>query len=268
MKAIYFGLLISLATLLSACDMEKDITVVLPEHTPQLMVECYLEPGQPMRASVLESASYFDSPQGQLISDAKVFITYNGRRIQLNYNPIYVGNQNKFYTHRTREVMRGQPGDVYTLEVTDNKGRKVTGTTTILPKIPIETIEWRFNTKEEALLLATFNDDPTKNNYYRFMIHRDSLTSGSERDFATSDNFTDNNKITFGTGYSYAKGDKLIISLFNIEEQYYQFINSASDAKNANGNPFAQPASLKSTLEGGYGVFTNLAYDRRIIIIK
>lgn len=263
-----FSLIASLLPLLTACDLEKDITVALPEHTPQLMVECYLDPGKPLRASVLESNSYFGSPQTEPLSDVQVIIGYNGKKVELNYNPAFVSDQSKFYTHRSREIMQGNPGDVYTIEVTDSKGRKVTGTTTILPKVPLDTVAWRFNSKDEALLLASFQDDGDTRNFYRFMIHRGNLKVDSERDFTTNDNLTNGIQMTLGTGYSFEKGDTLIVSLFHIEEPYYNFINSASDAKNANGNPFAQPSSIKSTVQGGLGVFTNLAYDRKVIIIK
>ncbi len=263
-----FFLTALLLPLLSACDLEKDIVVALPEHTPQLMVECYLDPGKPLRASVLESSSYFGAPQTEPLSDVQVFISANGNRTELTYNPAFIAEQNKFYTHRSRELMQGKPGDVYEIEVTDSKGRRVTGKTTILPAVPLDTVEWRFNSKSEALLLASFQDDGNSSNFYRFMIHRGDLKTDSERDYTTSDNLTNGIQTTLGTGYNFEKGDTLIVSLFHVEEAYYNFINSASDAKNANGNPFAQPSSIKSTVQGGYGVFTNLAYDRKTVIIK
>jgi hypothetical protein len=41
-----------------------------------------------------------------------------------------------------------------------------------------------------------------------------------------------------------------------------------SSAANANGNPFAQPAKVKSTVQGGLGVFATLVYDRKKIVIN
>jgi hypothetical protein len=40
------------------------------------------------------------------------------------------------------------------------------------------------------------------------------------------------------------------------------------DARSANGNPFAQPVTIKSTVTGGFGVFTHLNYQTRELIIK
>jgi hypothetical protein len=261
---LYFFLL---APLLSSCDLQKDIEVDLPPLVPQLVVEAYLEPGKPYRVAVLETVSYFDDPQPPLVPSAEVFITHNGKRTRLNYKPNYTPRTNRFYTHSAPEIMDGKPGDVYTLEVTDNKGRKVTGSTTILAPIPIDTIEWKFNDKEEAYLLTSFQDDPDKHDFYRFMINRDSLEKGSVRDFVSNDELTNGKRVSFGTAYDFEKGDTLIVSLFHIEKPYYDYISSVTDAKNANGNPFAQPAKVKSSVQGGIGIFTNLAYDRKMVII-
>ncbi|WP_187263311.1 DUF4249 domain-containing protein [Pontibacter beigongshangensis] len=267
-QRLFFSYMLLLALLATACDLQKDIEVELPPYEPELVVEGYLEYGKPYRITVLESSSYFDKPEVPLVPDAKAYITFRGRRIELHYQPHADQVHNKYYTHRSDEVMRGRPGDVYTLEVSDDRGRKVTAVTTILPHVPIDTIEWRFNTREEALLLTSFQDDPDRANYYRYVVHRDSVERASAREIVTDDGLTNGQLVTLGGGYNYAKNDTLIISLYHIEEKYHDFLRSTSDAKSSNGNPFAQPSRIKSTVEGGIGVFTNLVYDRKMIIIK
>jgi hypothetical protein len=265
-QSLYF--LLPLLLLLTSCDLEKAIEVELPPHEPQLVIECYLVPGKPLRATVLESVSYFDEPQPPLVPDAEVFISYNGQTIRLNYSPIIDRETGKFYTHQSDELVTGKPGDIYSLEVKDGKGRRATGFTTLLPKVLIDSLEYRFNDKEEALLLTSYQDDPNSRNFYRYMTHDDSLYKGPERDFVTSDDLTNGKRVTLGSGYNYEKGDTLTVTLYHIEEQYYNFIRSTTDAKNANGNPFAQPSRVISTVQGGIGVFTNLAYDRQTIIVE
>jgi hypothetical protein len=248
--------------------MDKTVEIDLPAHKPQLVVEGYLEPGKPYRLAVQESAGYFDAPTPPLVPDAMVYITHNGRRVELDYKPRMDERTGFIYTHSSSEVMNGKPGDIYGLEVTDSKGRKVTAFTTILPVVPIDTIEWRFNEDDEALLLTSFQDDGSTSNYYRYITTRDSLNSGSSRDFASSDDLTNGKRVTFGSGYNYDPGDTLIITLYHIEKQYYDFLESAESAKDANGNPFAQPSQIKSSVQGGIGIFTNLAYDRKTVVIE
>jgi len=264
-------LLLPLATLLlHSCDLDKDIDVVLPAHESQLIVEGYLESGKPYRVAVHESAGYFDPPTAPLVPDAKVLITHNGRRIELEYKPKLDSKSGFIYTHSSSEIMAGEPGDVYTIEVTDDSGRKITGSTTILPVVPIDTVEWRFNEKEEreALLLTSFQDDVNTSNYYRYITNLDSLNNGSEQDIYTSDELTNGERVSFGSAYSFDPGDTVIIRLYNIEKQYYEFLASTSNAKDANGNPFAQPSRIMSSVQGGMGIFTNLAVHQRTVIIE
>lgn len=250
------------------CEMDKSVEVELPEHKSQLVVEGYLEPGKPYQIAVQESASYFDAPTPPLVPDAQVFIIYKGRRIELAYKPKVDFSTGFLYTHSSPEIMTGKPGDTYALEVTDGQGRKVTGFTTIMPPVPIDTIEWRYNDKEEALLLTSFQDDININNYYRYMTHRDSINHDSDREFVSADNLTNGKRVTFGSNYRYERGDNLIVTLFNLEKQHFDFLSSSDNAKDANGNPFAQPSRIRSSVQGGIGIFTNLAYDRKTVVIN
>ena len=254
--------------LLTACDLEKEIEVVLPEHTPQLVVECYLQQGKTYKVSVTESSSYFDAPQPPFVPDAQVFITHNGRRIKLGYKPSMSQTSKKYFTHTSTEVMNGKPGDIYGLEVTDSKGRKVTGFTTILPVVPIEEVEWKFNDKGKAYLLTSFQDDAGTSNYYRYVTHIDSLNTKPDRDFTLNDNLTNGKRTSLGSAYDYDRNSTIIVSLYHIEKKYYDYLNSVEDAKSANGNPFAQPSKIRSSVQGGIGIFTNLAFQRKTVVLK
>lgn len=264
-KYLYLLLLL----LVASCDMERDAEIELPYYEPQLVIECYLIPGKPFTATVLESSSYFDSPAVPLVPDAKVFITNPaGTRIELKYKPTLTEGENS-YTHFSALKMKGKPGDRYAIEVTDGKGRRVTGFTTVLPVVPIQEVSWKFNDKEKAYLLTTFQDNPSIKNYYRYMTHRNAVEGNSRnRDFAASDDLTNGEKTSYGSGYDYERSDTLIVSLYHIEKQYYDFLNSTEDAKNANGNPFSQPSRVVSSVEGGIGIFTNLVFDRKKVIIQ
>jgi hypothetical protein len=69
------------------------------------------------------------------------------------------------------------------------------------------------------------------------------------------------------TGYRFEKGKKIIVRFFHIEQQYYQYLRAISAADRSNGNPFAQPSTIRSPMEGnGYGIFTSLNY--RTIILQ
>lgn len=253
--------------LLCSCNLEKDIDVDLPNHTPQLVVECYLVPGEPYRATVLESSGYFDAPVPPLVPSAQVTILKNGRPLNLTYRPVLHEASGRYFTHSSRDIVSTKPGDVFELRVTDAAGRKLSGFTKVLPVVPIEAVEWKFNDKNKAYLLMSFQDDPNAVNYYRYMTHRDSLSSGSDRDFNLNDNLTNGKRISVGSAYDYEEGDTLIVSLFHLEPAYYEYLNSVDEAKDANGNPFAQPSLIRSSVQGGIGIFTNISLDRKRVIL-
>lgn len=254
---------------LSSCgSLEKEIAVPQPPYDQQLVVECYLETGKPYRMALTESVRYLADPQVPIVSNATVKISHDGQTEELLYKPLIDSVNRKGYNYTLDKEVSNGPDTEYTLEVTDPKGRKVTGSTRFPSFVPLKEIAWSFNDKDKAYLTVRFDDPPDVKDYYRFVITRDSLTGDVETNFTLEDRFATNNEITLGTGYEYEDGDTLIVSLFHIDKAYFDFLESANDAAGANGNPFAQPSLVKSTVQGGIGVFTALVYDRKQIIVK
>ena len=57
----YIGVLILFLASFTACNLEKEVEIVLPAYERQYVVECYLEPGKPFNLLLTKSSSYFDS---------------------------------------------------------------------------------------------------------------------------------------------------------------------------------------------------------------
>src|SRR5688572_10897703 len=112
--------LLTLGGLLWSCDLEQEIEVPLPTLPPQMVVECYLEDGQPFRLALSESSGYFDEPQAVIVSGATVTITKNNEAPITLRDTILLDTVNqKVYTHYNRRRVRTVPGDVFTLLITD-----------------------------------------------------------------------------------------------------------------------------------------------------
>lgn len=261
-------LLLGLTGLPYGCNMEKDFEVDLPVMAPQLVAECYLEAGQPYRLTLTESTNYLAAPELPLVKNAAVIIFYKGKPDTLRYAPFYDKFSRKYYTHVSSTIMAGKPGDTYSLQITDQQGRKLTGTTTVLPVVPLDTVEYTYNDRKKAYLVAKYTDNGAAKNYYFFSVQRDSINNRAEIDYAADDNISNGLPSAFGTGYDFEKNDTVFVSLYHLEKQYYDFFNSVESARDANGNPFAQPGSVISTVQGGYGVFTHLVFDRRMVVLK
>jgi len=261
------------AGLLSGCGLQQDIDVVLPAYPPQLVVEAYLENGKIPRITVSESAPYLSSPDPQVPTDVKAYLTLpNGQRQELQYAPVLDKATGKVYTHIGQRRLTATPGQTFRLELTDTQGRRVTGEATMPALVPIDTVEWKFNDKQgefrKAYLLTRFHDPAATTDYYRFQIHRDSISRDPEVEYTVEDRLNNGSEYTLGTSYDFAVQDTVFVTLYHLDQPYFRFLQSVQDARNANGNPFGQPAAIKSTVQGGVGVFTILSYQRRMVIVK
>ena len=257
---------------LTSCDLEQDIDVELPVLPAQLVAECYLENGRIPRLTVTETVPYLASPEPVLVTDVTVRLTLPGGQVEvLRFLPGIDRATGKGYTHTGRRALVARPGDTFGLEVMDTKGRRLTGTATVPSRVPIDSLEYKFNDRppaqREAFVLTNFRDPVGLGNFYRLQIHRDSIGPTPEIDYDVEDRLNDGTSFTLGTSYRFDPGDTLLVTLYHIDQPYYLFQRSVQDARNANGNPFAQPSAIKSTVKGGLGVFTVLSYDRKQIII-
>lgn len=258
---------------LSSCDLQKNIEVELPALPAQLVVECYLENGEVPRLTVTETVPYLATPEPVVPTDATVQLTLPGGQVEtLRFLPGLDPVSRKAFTHSGTRRLVARPGDTFRLEVTDTKGRRVTGTATVPAPIPIDSVEYAFNSRppefREAYVLTNFRDPAGIGDYYRLQVHRDSIGPASEVDYDVEDRLNDGKPFTLGTSYRFDPGDTLLVTLYHLDQPYYLFRQSVSDAQSANGNPFSQPSAIKSTVEGGVGVFTVLSYDRKQLIIR
>ena len=259
---------------LPACgDFQKDIAVPVPNYAPELVVECYLEPNVVPSLTVTESVAYLGAVTPTVPLDITVTLTLpDGRQLPLSFQPGKDMLREKYYTHLGTEPLVAHPGDTFRLDVRDTKGRHVTGTATMMADVAIDSLEYKFNDKpgkeRKAYVITTFRDPDAQGDYYRFQLHKhDSIYQSPATDRLLDDRLLNGQNIPMGTAYDFAPGDTVTATLYHIDEPYYHFRRSSRDARNANGNPFAQPSAVYNTVQGGIGVFTVLNYTRRRIVL-
>lgn len=265
-KNTFFWLLAGL--LFTSCNLEKAIDFELPPYQSQLVVECYLEHDKPYRMLLTESSGYFDKITDPIVSEALVIITKDGVPDTLQYNLQPEPETGKIFNFSSKTKAVFDPNASYFLYIKDGKGRVVQGEARFLTPVPIDTVEVKFNDKNKAYLLMKFTDPaPNVTNLYRFTVTGDSAINDLDINFAFEDKLFETPQGAVGTGYDFLSGDSVVTHLYHIDKKYYDFLESVEDAVSANGNPFAQPAQVKSTVAGGLGVFTALSYDSVQMII-
>jgi hypothetical protein len=263
--------LIALLALVSSCDsLEKEIVVPLPPHKPELVVECYLENGKPYQVFVTQTVSYFE-PLGDNFfapyDDATVVISDGTYSDTLRQEYSFDFFTFKFNNYVGNFAALNDPSIEYTLEVLDNKSsRRVKGKTRFLPKPKIDTVEYAVR-DSAARMLFWIKDPPGESNYYRLIMYRDSVNSAPVLNFTFSDANFNGQRFPVGTSYRFRLGDLMFVRLFHITKDQYDYLELLGDASRANGNPFAQPVTIQSPIQGGYGIFSALSYDEKIVRI-
>lgn len=279
MKSLRSILFFAALATLAACNLEKEVEIELPEYDRQPVVECYLEPGKPFRLLLTSSYSFFDPfgldsnfLQKTLLQGATVTISYDGKTVTLQNIPALESNPFKIYNYTSQNIVPATPGIEYTLNITLPDGKTVTGKSTMLPLVPIDSIRVEWSTEKDTLarMLTYITDDQSQENYYRRLLNYSSLDSVPDQDFLVSDRISTTELIAFGTGYELTEGDTVFNAIYHISKDYYDYIESVQLAIFGNLNPFAQPSPIKSNVSGTgnpLGVFTCLVYDRDTTII-
>lgn len=279
MKNQFYIFLAGLAIFLTSCNaLQREVDLNLPEFESELVIECYLEPGQPYRAILSETTPFFGNVSTELpnVEGATIIITHNGvadtlmelDTLQIAFTFFLTG---KLYNYGSTTIVPEDFDNDFTLEVYDTEGRQLNATTRLLPKVALDSIEILPPLNDSTYTFLTyFPDNPDEANYYYRTTHRtqpigDSLKTA----FLLDDQFPNVfNQIVAGGPPLYEFGDTVIVSVFHVTEAFNDFIQSTTDAENNNGNPFGQPGSITSNVVGGQGIFTGLAYDRKTYYIE
>lgn len=269
-KIVLKSVAILFLTVLVACgDFQKAIEVPLPAHTSRLVAECYLEDGKNYQMLLTESTSYFAGATLPNVPNALVTISHKNITDTLKYSLANLDTLQKFYNYKGTKIAQLDTINEYTFYAKDAKGHELKSKAKFKSIVKVDSVDWNFSTKDnKAYLLIRFKDNPKQDNYYRVIVQKSNLTSKPITDATLSDRFFSGQQGAMITGYNYEEKDTLFVSLYHIDKEFFQFLDTSRDAARANGNPFALPSGVISNVEGGTGIFTAVSVDRKRVIIK
>jgi len=275
---------------LAGCkSLQNDANVPLPYYANQLVAECYLENGVIPRLTITESVPYLDNNQAiaagsqvlslangqnvQLPTDVTVTLTLpGGRALPLRFSPGVDATTGKYYTHIGTTPLVARAGQQFGLDAQDKRGRHLTGTAIVPTLIPIDSVKYKFNgltgENKKAYFQTKWTDPGATIDFYRLMLHKGKPANNSETDNDIRDKPFNGLPYAQVTTYRFRAGDTITATLYHVDSLYFDFRQSVRNARNANGNPFAQPSGIHSTVQGGLGVFTVLVSDVRRVILK
>lgn len=260
-------ILFLLSSILQACELEKTIDVEIPGQEPQLVAEAYLTRNEKLQVLLLETDTYFDTLRIPIINDARVILLKPDGFSDTLTPRITPDLKNRKVSNYITEFPIDSAEGNYRLRIEHN-GRILEGVARFLPPPLVDTIEIQYNPEADSAVRFLFwiKDFPGQANYYRIMMNEDSLSGPSVLEFPFADNNLDGSLFPIGTTYRFEKDKKYHLRIFHIDQQYYAYLRALSAADRANGNPFAQPSSIRSPMAGnGYGIFSSLNYIQKVL---
>ncbi len=250
--------------ILFQCNFEKEVNINLPDYANTPYIECYLEPGKPYRLLAYKSIGYFGKLAPDPIRDANISITHRGVTVALPYDTLPRDGDIRYYNYRSNDTLKVPVhyDEAFDLAVIIN-GVTYRSATTIKPFVAIDSLYNNCNEKQRCQISLRFKDQLNTVDFYRFITFSDSLGGDIKQDFLLNDELFDSENTGIGGGFSFNEGQTAVVRLYHITKEHYDFLISVKNSQNANGNPFAQPASIKSNIPGILGIFTGLTYDSK-----
>lgn len=266
----------------TACNLEKEVEIDLPDYTPQPVVECYMEPGKPPVMLLTMSSDFFAPFDTNLvewlgrivIDNAVAVVRHNGQTDTLDNEIYFDFGYNRFYNYVGRNAVAYAPGQRYDLDITLPDGNTITSSFVMPVRTPIDSVVVEFDPVRDSLarMLTYITDDPNQTQYYRRVLNYSSLTdSAAVQDFLVRDNLNTTNLIAFGTGYELKVGDTVYNTIYSVTEDHLNYVESVQLAVFGNQNPFASPSTIVSNVRGTnnpLGIFAPMVFDRDTTVVK
>ena len=255
----------------------KDIPVVKPE----IVVNAQIIPDQSLLVLLTKAFGALDasddSDPEKLLNQIAVndaLVTLSGPRgtdtLPLLENGIYRGGAIPF-----------QEGEIYELKVESPTLGTVHATTTVQSRVKFKDIEAElvFTEFDDSLAQITYSiQDPVEPNWYMINVQeveREDVSKNllNPRAFTILLDDAEFNGSFYGDRFrvfprDYAPGDTIAVSLSNLSEEYFQFVQQRLDNRLNFVEFLGEPVNYPSNVVGGRGFFNLYIPDFRIFILE
>lgn len=258
--------------ILSVTSCKKAADMSFPGEEPQLVVEMYLEDGRQYRCLLSETLPYTSTSASQLVSNASVLLSDGEVTDSLAAGWMYDYETGRKYNYLGRGIYSSDTIKTFTLTITDSLNRTIRAVTQT-PKnyVKLDSIYSQASLSDpEAFSVGfSFSDPVSSENYYRVVIGKGVNNYNADNtDMLLSDIAFDGERYNYSSEAAYSKGDTVTVRLYFLQPDHFNYLHSIEGARSAISNPFVQPSSVQSNIEGGTGIFAVIRYDERYLIIR
>lgn len=252
-----------IALLLGGC-FKSDLTVNIPEGRVNMVVEGYITPGYPAEIMLTESNTLQDdlvllavwNAQVKMGTDTGTLVARNilykktDRRIMVNYG--------------CPDTVRAGGHSFFHLNIVTKDGRTVQASTKVVSQVHIQRVELN-----DDHIVVHHDGASDASRYYRLLVA--SYKQGKPA--ITKSLLYDQPAARQGTCVmplsNYKAGaDSLVLSLFRIQKEYYDYLHSVENANSAFSDPLLNPETIQSNITGGIGIFTYYTFDKTSVKLR
>jgi hypothetical protein len=251
------SLLISIITFIAQGCSKADINVQIPEGPRNIVVEGYVTPGYPTELTLAESNTLNDDLVLLAVWNARVKIsTDTGTMIAKNilYNK---SDRHIVVNYGCRDTVRQGAHSFFNLNITTKDGRSVQASTKTVSSVKIEKVELN---NDNIVVHHNLPTDTSK--YFKLSIANYKEGNPVLTKSVLYDQNTSNSTSCVMPLYNYKNADSIVVTLFHIQKEYYDYLNSVENASSAFFDPLLNPETIKSNIIGGIGIFTYYTVDK------
>jgi hypothetical protein len=251
-------LLISIISFIAQGCSKADINVQIPEGPRNIVVEGYVTPGYRTELTLTESNTLNDDLVLLAIWNAQVKInTDTGTMIAQNilYNK---KDRHTVVNYSCRDTVRQGAHSFFHLNITTKDGRSVQASTKIVSSVKIEKVELN---NDNIVVHHNLPTDTSK--YFKLSIANYKQGNPVLTKSVLYDQNNSNSTSCVMPLYNYKnEADSIVVTLFHIQKEYYDYLNSVENASSAFFDPVLNPETIKSNINGGIGIFTYYTLDK------
>jgi hypothetical protein len=272
-----FNVIAFLATFLFF-SCEKVIELVPEEQPPKLVVDGYIESGQPPRVIITRSLAYFDKLTPTMLTEsfvrnADVRVSDGLRSVRLREYGIPIPGGTVFFysvdTSNPAALMLGEFNKTYKLTISKD-GETFEANTTI-PDLTkkSDSLWWEPAPNNpdtnRVVVFARVADPPGLGNYIRYYTARNDSAYFPGLNSVFDDNIVDgityeiqvfrgqdrNQEFDQDEFGFFRRGDRVKVKLTNIDKATYDFWRTWEQNQQNVGNPFSVPIKVLSNISNG-----------------
>lgn len=251
-------LFISMISFITQGCSKTDIDVVIPEGPRKIVVEGYITPGYPAELTLAESNTLNDELVLLAVWNAQVKIgTDTGTMIAQNilYNK---SDRHVVVNYGCRDTVRQGSHSFLNLNITTKDGKTVQASTKIVSSVKIGKVELN---NDNIVVHHNLSTDTSK--YFKLSIVN--YKNGDQvltKSVLYDQNNSNSTSCVIPLSNYKNKADYIEVTLFHIQKEYYDYLNSVENANSAFFDPLLNPESIKSNINGGLGIFTYYTLDK------